>query len=171
MCSDQCDGKILDIRDDPKERLSLRKEVYVQTQNWARHNETLIIATNTVLLGAIAAIASNYFKNSGDYSVNILWLPLFVSATGVITTLYLSRQYKLSITRVLVYEKYFKMHDPCEKISEIAKDYSLSYAQRVGTFVPEYLCNPPKFGAISSWFFLLVHALIFVVSGFLLNKS
>lgn len=157
-----------DIRDDPKERLTLRKEVYVQTQNWARHNETLIIATNTVLLGAIAAISANYFKNTGDYSLNILWLPLLIAITGIFTTVYLSRQYKLAITRVVAYEKYFKMHDECDQMPEIVKEYSKPCAQWCKTFVPEYLSKPPKFGAASSWFFLVVHLAIFGVSTLML---
>ena len=153
-----------DIRDDPKEQLTLRKEVYVQTQNWARHNETLIIATNTVLLGAIAAISANYFKNASDYSSNILWLPLFIALTGICTTVFLSRQYRLAITRVVVYEKYFKMHQACTQMPAIVRDYSTKCAKWSETFVPEYLSNPPKFGAASSWFFLAVHLVIFGAS-------
>lgn len=153
-----------DIRDEPKERLTLQKEIYVQTQNWARHNETLIIATNTVLLGAIAAISANYFKAKSDYSSEILWLPLLIAYIGILTTIYLSRQYKLAITRVVVYEKYFKMQDACDEISKIVKAYSMPNAKWEVAFVPEYLSSPPKFGAASSWFFLIVHLTIFGLS-------
>lgn len=160
-----------DISDDPKERLTLLKEIYVQTQNWARHNETLIIATNTVLLGAIAAISANYFKAKNDYSSEILWLPLLIACTGILTTIYLSRQYKLAITRVVVYEKYFKMHDACDKISEFTRAYSTPCARWDDTFVPKYLSTPPKFGAASSWFFLVVHLAILVISAWRLYAA
>ena len=153
-----------DIRNEPKERLTLLKEIYVQTQNWARHNETLIIATNTVLLGATAAISANFFKAEAAYSPNLVWLPFVISLIGLVSTIYLSRQYKLAITRVVVYEKYFKLHDQFKDefndIQNIAKEYSTPCAQWTKSFVPEYLNTPPKFGAASSWFFLLVHLII-----------
>lgn len=156
-----------DIRNDAKERLTLLKEVYVQTQNWARHNETLIIATNTVLLGATAAICANYFKAKADYAPDLFWLPLVLACVGLVTTVYLSRQYKLAITRVVVYEKYFKLHaqfkDEFNDIENIVKEYSTPCAPWIKTFVPEYLNKPPKFGAASSWFFLFVHLAILVI--------
>lgn len=154
MCADQFEEK----------HHSLQKEVYVQTQNWSRHNETLIIATNTVLLGAIAAISANYFKAAKDYSSGIYWLPFVIAGVGIVVTIYLSRQYKLAITRVIAYEKFFKLHEDCDGMQEIAKLHSGFCAKWYRTFVPEYLASPPIFGAASSWFFLFVHLCIFVLS-------
>lgn len=169
---------------DQKDKVNLQKEIYIQTQNWARHNETLIIATNTVLLGAMAATAANFFKATSDYSSSIIWLPLLISMTGIVTTCYLSRQYKLAITRVVVYEHYFEMVVGNLDIVESARavfekskqtdtaatpvnksaDALKEYPGWGSGFVPEYLNNPPKFGAASSWFFLIVHLIIFCSS-------
>ena len=155
-------NKMINVEEvDVKERLGLLKEIYVQTQNWARHNETLIIATNTILLGAIGAIIANYLRVNVEYSLDIFWLPLIISFIGIITTIYLSRKYRLAITRVVVYEKYFKMHEDFPRIRDLVKEYSEINAKWESAFVPEYLNHPPKFGAASSWFFLIVHTAIF----------
>jgi hypothetical protein len=170
MC-EECVTPNVDIRDDPKERLTLQKEIYVQTQNWARHNETLIIATNTILLGAAAAIAANFFKNPDSYSRFLPWLPFAIACIGLVMTFYLSWQYKLALTRVVVYEKYFKFHDSCAGIKEIASAHKSFMKTWDETFVPEYLNMPPKFGAASTYFFIFLHLVILLVSSCMLASA
>jgi hypothetical protein len=155
---------------DNKDQLNLQKEIYIQTQNWARHNETLIIATNTVLLGAVAATAASFFNATTYYSINIFWFTFLIALTVVITTCYLSRQYKLAISRVVAYEKYFGMQENCDFMATLIKELFKQRPRVVGkwggSFVPEYLHNPPVFGAASSWFFLMAHLIIFCGSGY-----
>lgn len=158
----------LDLTAEQEQKLAMKKEIYVQTQNWARHNETLIIAANTVLLGAIAAISTIYFRQPNEYTKYLMCLPQIISALGLLITFYLSRQYNLAISRVVVYEKYFNMHDKCDAISEATKDYSIPWAEWGNTFVPKYLHNAPVYARITGIFFYAVHILILGFSFILL---
>jgi hypothetical protein len=143
---------------------AIEKEVYIQTQHWTRHNETLIVATNTVLLGALAAIGANYFKDINAFSHKVYIIPLLVSLAGIGLTIFLSRQYVLSVSRVVAYEKYFKLHTENKKFDCIAVKTRWWKSSWEKTFVPEYLEDFPTYGPITSWFFLLIHIAIATVS-------
>lgn len=153
------------------ERTGLWKEVYVQTQVWVKHYESLIIAINTILLGAAAAIAANFFQNRGSYSSDLFWLILCIALVGIVMTSYLSWQYKLALTRVVVYEKFFGLHNVCPGIDEFTAQHRIWGKLWERTFVPEYLNNPPRFGAASTHFFLAIHFAILVTSAVMLIRA
>jgi len=160
-----------DMRENLKEKLALQKEVYVQTQNWARHNETLIVATNTVLLGAAAAFFTIYFRTSTQYSPWIFSLPGVISILGLIITGYLTVQYNNSISRLVVYEKYFGMHKDNAGISEVLTCLP-SLKERWGeSFVPKFYHQPIKGLRATSWFFLVVHLIVLAFSSYFVYSS
>ncbi len=152
----------------PEVSLDFKKEIYIQTQSWARHNETLIVATNTVLLGALAAIWPNMYGESCQLlSRNAYFLPPLISLAGIIITVILSLQYKAAITRVVVYERYFGLHADGELGSltdTIFGNCSKNTSKHWGSsFVPDYLNKPPRFGSKTCICFFLIHSLIFIV--------
>lgn len=156
--------KIEDMRDDPKEMLTLQKEIYIQSQHWARHNETLIIATNTVLLGAVAAIFTIYFRNSPGYKLGIFLLPLIISLLGLVATTSLSRQYRDAISRLVVYENFFGMHKENKDILKVLDDYPTLKNDWGNSFVPECFHQPLTRPRPPSTFFFIVHTVIFAFS-------
>lgn len=136
-----------------------KNEVYIQTQNWARHNETLIIAANTILIGAAAAIATVFFKSHANMHALTICIPLSISIIGIFITLHLSKQYCEAITRIVVYEKYFGMHQTDHQFNLISKEYSKPSCKWTKGFVPNYLHSPPT-GAASTKIFIIINSLI-----------
>ncbi|MGE0073242.1 MAG: hypothetical protein AB7S55_09320 [Thiomonas sp.] len=150
-------GILSDARSDPKENLQIKKEIYAQTQNWARHNEMLIVATNTILLGAVAGIYSSHFKNFSlagfDFYVFLLTLPIL----GLIITIHLNREYINAIDRIIKYETYFGLHASCSEIQKISNNDCRWGA----SFIPNYLHNHRRFSA-STITFAAIHGILLV---------
>lgn len=160
------------ILGDLKENLGIKKEIYSETQNWARHNETMIVATNTILLGATAAIASNYLKTVAPQNFIFPMFLAFIPLIGLIITWYLTGQYKNAISRIIVYETCFGLHGNCEVTNsalEILQSPSIKKkwckGQEETPFVPKYLHNLSWYGAMSTPIFSTIN---FALIGFII---
>jgi len=134
--------------------MQIYKELYVQAQNWARHNEILIISSNTILAtaGFTFLSAGISIKNDSNF---FHWISLAVSLIGTALSLILSNRFHASLRRVIIYEKKFKLHQPTEN----------SFIESIGKidvkwgdcWVPKYLHNPPRIGLTTPILFLIIY--------------
>lgn len=153
------------------------RELYVQTQNWARHNENLIIATNAVIFSGIAAIFTSIIKSHLN-GWHLLLLPA-ISIFGICLTHVLNRRYMLSIRRLVAYEKLFGFHKPLRNpivltalngetaaidyVSDKQSIDQVALCKWGRCLVPDYLHEPPKYGPESVKIFQTLHVLMLLM--------
>jgi|SRR5690606_6697945 hypothetical protein len=155
----------------PPVRAEFIRTIYAETQSWARHNETLIIGSNTVLLTVCAALFGGKYNMDGKNNLLLYGLALCIGILGLVTTNYLSKEYRRAICRIVAYERYFWMHVPDEQMASFSGCYCDKWAHWGDSFVPKYLHSPPAYGAKSSLFFLLVHTAIVIASVAMLARG
>lgn len=140
------------------------RELYIQTQHWARHNENLIIATNAAVLSAIGAIATSLIKNDLNLTTEFLLLFGTISLFGFILNTILNHRYMRSINRLVAYEKFFGFHAPFKYRDTTWQEVSLKdSASNWESLVPEYLKKPPTLAPVSVWLFWSLYVVIFII--------
>lgn len=144
------------ILSDSRIRAELLRQVYTETQNWARHNEMLVVGVNTVLLGGWSAIFASAAQASTSIDIKVFWATIVLSIFAFVVTLKLNSQYKNAINRVVVYERYFLLHDQdCIVMHQLNKDNDR--ASWGDAFVPKYLHYPPGIFDRSASVFFVAH--------------
>ena len=140
------------------------RELYIQSQHWARHNENLIIATNGLILSGIAAIVTSAIKNGQALNEQYLLLLASISSIGIVLTLILNRRYLRSVERLVSYEALFGFHKKLNDSEQVALNQLKTGNPQWGEcLVPFYLHERPKRAPESVVFFGAVHVLVLVV--------
>jgi hypothetical protein len=121
-------------------------ELYIQTQDWARHNENLISVTNVLILGGIGALSVDYFKEAKSSLIIIAGITALI---GTSLAIILNSRYIASIRRLVVYESYFGFHQYDKGIQEAANSYAPEWGI---SLVPSEFHAVPKFSPVASLF-------------------
>lgn len=152
-------------------KLDFKKEVYSQTQSWARHHETLILTINTVVLGALAVIWQDLLKDQSiKYPMHLMRL---FSLLGFLITSYLWNQYRDAIKRIVIYERYFGMHE--KEKSRFNKNIFLGFKSSLekgwgDEFVPSYLNKSPGLRPYTGSFLMGIYLVIFALGSWAVHS-
>lgn len=140
-------------------------ELYIQTQDWARHNENLISVTNVLILGGIGALSVEYLKEA---KVSLIIIAMITASIGISLAIILNSRYIASIRRLVVYENYFGFHQYDKSIQEAAN----SYAPKWGiSLVPSEFHAVPNFSPVTSLFLAMYGGVLIACTYLILTGS